>query len=70
MGRILSVALGYHAPMRLLILGGSDGMHGAAALAGRAALKLGAGRVTIGTPTRLLAEAAEIPSARECPPAP
>ena len=37
------------------ILGGSDGMQGAAALAGRAALKLGAGRVTIGTPTRLLA---------------
>jgi ADP-dependent NAD(P)H-hydrate dehydratase / NAD(P)H-hydrate epimerase len=34
------------------ILGGAEGMQGAAALAGRAALKLGAGRVYLGTLTK------------------
>src|SRR5947209_2350526 len=42
---------------RVLVVGGNDGMIGAPALAGRAALKMGAGLVEIAVPRSILAAA-------------
>src|SRR6266404_4115160 len=42
---------------RVLVVGGNDGMIGAPAMAGRAALKLGAGLVEIAVPRSILAAA-------------
>src|ERR1700722_4799697 len=42
---------------RVLVLGGSDGMLGAPTMAGRAALKLGAGLVQIAVPKSILSAA-------------